>query len=349
MEPARADLRSDTTTLPTPEMRQARLEAPVGDDVYGEDPTVKALEELAAAKTGMEAALFVPSGTMANTCALLTHAQPGEEVLFEELAHLYNWECGTYANIAGLAARPLRGQDGILRPEDLDAVIKPYNVHFANPSLLCIENTHNNAAGTAWSPDQVQAIAETAHAHGLKIHIDGARIFNAAVYHGVDAAAYGRHVDSLMFCISKGLSAPVGSLLCGDRAFIEKAYAMRKRLGGAMRQAGVIAAAGIVALETMVDRLADDHANATRLCEGLNAIPGFAARQAPTPTNIVMVDVGELGWTSAQLLERWKAHGILGNPRPPHGVRLLTHRHIDAAAVEHVIDTTAALVAEAGA
>jgi threonine aldolase len=345
----RADLRSDTTTLPTEEMRQAMHRAELGDDVYGEDPTVKALEELAAAKVGMEAALFVPSGTMANTCALLAHTSPGEEVVFEELAHMYNWECGTYANIAGLAARPLRGVNGILKPEDIESVIRPFNIHFAMPTLLCLENTNNNAAGTAWSPAQMQAVAETARANGLKVHIDGARLFNAAVYHGVGADQYGRHVDSLMFCVSKGLSAPVGSLLCGSRDFITKAHAMRKRLGGAMRQAGVVAAAGIVALETMIDRLADDHANAQRLCQGLDAIPGFKARQAPTPTNIIMVDVSELGWTSAHLLDSWRQHGILGNARPPHGVRLLTHRHISAADVEYVIETTAALVASTAA
>lgn len=343
MTDKKVDLRSDTTTLPTEQMREAMRQAEVGDDVYGEDPTVTKLEELAAAKVGMEAALFVPSGTMGNTCALLSHARHGEEVLFEGLAHMYNWECGTYANIAGLAARALPGQDGILQPEQVTEVVKPFNVHFAMPTLLCIENTHNNAAGTAWSPAQVEAVADAAHEKGLKVHIDGARIFNAAVYHGVGADAYGRHVDSLMFCISKGLSAPVGSLLCGSRDFIERAYAMRKRLGGAMRQAGVIAAAGIVALETMVERLAEDHDNARRLCQGLAGIEGVKARQAPTPTNIVMIDVEGLGWSSAELIEKWKARGILCNPRPPHSARLLTHRHITAADVDYVVETTAAL------
>ena len=341
------DLRSDTVTLPTEEMRQAMLRAPLGDDCYGEDPTVARLQEMAAAQLGMEAALYVPTGTMANTCALLSHAQMGDEVILEETAHLYNYEAGAFGNIAGLVPRLVRGRDGVVSPDDLAAAVRPANPHFPVPRLVCVENTHNAAAGAAWSPEQMGALAAAARQHGLKVHVDGARIFNAAVAHGVAAAEYGRRVDSLTFCISKGLSGPVGSVLCGSRAFIDRAYKMRKRLGGAMRQVGIIAAAGIVALEQMVDRLAEDHLQARRLADGLATIGGLGVIRPPAPnTNIHMLDVGELGWTSADLIERWLACGIRCNPRPPTRVRVLTHRHISAEDVDYVVETTRRLVQE---
>ena len=342
------DLRSDTLTKPTEEMLEAMRRAPVGDDVYGEDPTVKALEELAAARMGKEAALFVPSGTMGNTCALLAHTHAGEEMVAEELAHIYNWEAGVYANLAGLSLRPVKGEHGVFTAAQLEAVLRPDNPHFARQTLVCLENTHNNAAGAVWTPAQMEAVAAVARGRGLAVHLDGARIFNAAVALGVDAREFSRHVDSVMFCVSKGLSAPVGSLLCGSKDFIGRAYRARKRLGGAMRQAGVIAAAGIVAIEKMTARLAEDHANARRLCEGLARIPGFAARQAPLPTNIILVDVGGLGWTSDELLSRWKAVGVLCNRRPPSGARLVTHRHISAADVDYALDVTRQVVEKKG-
>jgi threonine aldolase len=337
------DLRSDTLTKPTEEMLEAMRRAPVGDDVYGEDPPVKALEELAAARMGMEEALFVPSGTMGNTCALLAHTHAGEEMVAEELAHIYNWEAGNYANLAGLSLRPVKGEHGVFTAAQLEAALRPDNPHFARQTLLCLENTHNNAAGATWSPAQMEAVSTLARGHGLAVHLDGARIFNAAVALGVEVKEFSRHLDSVMFCVSKGLSAPVGSLVCGSKAFIGRAYRARKRLGGAMRQAGVIAAAGIVAIEKMTARLAEDHTNARRLCEGLARIPGFAARQAPVPTNILRVDVGGLGWTSAELIARWKAAGVLCNPRPPSGARLVTHRHISAADVGYVLEVTRGL------
>lgn len=340
------DLRSDTITLPTEEMRQAMARAAVGDDVYGEDPTVNRLQELAAERLGMEAALYVTSGTMGNTCALLAHAQPGTEVLFEELAHMYNWECGNYATIAGLAARAVRGENGIILPGQVESALRPANVHYPETRLVCIENSHNNCAGAAWSVEQVAAVSRVCREHDLKLHVDGARIFNAAVAVGVDVREYSRHVDSVMFCVSKGLSAPVGSLLCGSRAFIDRAYRMRKRLGGAMRQAGIIAAAGIVALERMVERLAEDHEHARRLVEGLGGVEGFAVEQPPIPTNILNVDVSALGWSSAELIEKWKGFGIRCNPRPPHRARLVTHRHISGEDVEYVVEVTKGMVAE---
>ncbi len=310
------DLRSDTQTLPTDEMVKAMSSAELGDNVYGEDPTGNRLQEQAAEKTGMEAALFVPSGTMGNTAALLAHTTPGDEVFFEELAHMYYWECGTYANIAGLAARPIKGEWGIFTGDQLEEAIRPENVHFTKPVLVCLENSHNNAAGSVWTPAEVESVSRVARKHGLRIHIDGARIFNAAVALGVDATEFTRHVDSVMFCISKGLSAPV------------------------------IAAAGVVALETMIDRLAEDHDNARRLCEGLSAIDGIEASQAPRPTNIVMVDVAGLGWKTEQLISSWKAAGVLCNPRPPTRVRLVTNRHVSADDVTYALEATVQMVSQ---
>ena len=334
------DLRSDTITRPTEAMWEAMRHAEVGDDVYGEDPTVQRLQELAAAKMGMEAALYVPSGTMGNTCALLAHTHPGEEVIVEELAHLYCWEAGAYASIAGLATRPVRGEEGIFTAEQLEAVLRPPNPHFPRTSLLCLENSHNNAAGAVWSADEMAAVAKVARERGLKVHLDGARVFNAAVTLGVEVTELTQHVDSVMFCVSKGLSAPVGSLLCGSRAFVDEAFRARKRLGGAMRQSGIIAAAAIVAIETMVDRLAEDHETARLLAEGLGAIDGITATRAPRPSNIVMANVGGLGWASADVIERWGAMGIKCNPRPPSGVRLVTNRHVTADDINYVLEVT---------
>ncbi len=341
------DLRSDTVTRPTEAMREAMARAEVGDDVYGEDPTVNQLQELAADRLGTEAALFVPTGTMGNTCALLAHTRPGDEFLVEESAHIYYWECGNYATIAGLAVRPIRGEHGILTAEAVEAALRGPNLHFPPPRLVCVENTHNNAAGSAWTPEQLAALATRVHARGLALHMDGARLFHAAVALGVDPRAYTQHVDSVMICVSKGLSAPVGSLLCGTRAFIDRAVPLRKRLGGGMRQAGIIAAAGIVALESMVERLAEDHLQARRLAAGLAALPGVAVRQPPVPTNILVVEVTAPGWNSERLVSAWRAMGVLSNARPPLAARLVTHRHISAADVDYVIEVTGNMLAAA--
>ncbi len=338
------DLRSDTITLPTEEMREAMAQAPLGDDVYGEDPTVNKLQELAAEKVGMEAALYVPSGTMGNTCALLAHSNPGDEALFEEQAHMYYWEAGAYANVAGLAARSVAGQHGVVTADQIHENVRGDNPHFAPLSVVCIENTHNNYAGHAWSVEEVSAVSAACREHDLKLHMDGARLFNAAVAMGVEAKEHTQHVDSVMFCVSKGLSAPLGSLLCGSNEFIEEAYRMRKRLGGAMRQAGVAAAAGIVALEQMVDRLAEDHAVAKGLAEGLGAIEGVEVSFSPRPTNILKVDFAALGWSAADLVAKWKERGILCNPRPPHGARLVGNRHVGLQDVGYVVEVTRELV-----
>lgn len=338
------DLRSDTITLPTEAMREAMASAPLGDDVYGEDPTVNRLQELAAEKVGMEAALYVPSGTMGNACALMTHTHWGDEVLFEEQAHLYYWEAGTYAALAGLAVRTVDGEHGIITGDQVREAIRADNPHFAPLKVVCIENTHNNHAGQAWSVAEVAAVGAACREHGLKLHVDGARIFNAAIATGTQVPAFTQHVDSVMFCVSKGLSAPVGSLLCGSKDFIERAYRMRKRLGGAMRQAGVVAAAGIVALEQMVDRLAEDHAVARELAAGLGAIEGVEVISPPRPTNILKVDFAALGWSAADLVAQWKARGVLCNPRPPHGARLVANRHVGLEDVKYVVEATRAMI-----
>lgn len=341
------DLRSDTVTKPTDEMREAMVQAIVGDDSFGEDPTVNELQDRAAAKVGMEAALYVPSGTMANRCALVAHTRPGDAVFCEEEAHMYLGERKGYVNIASLAPRTIKGESGIIKPEQVDEAVESSNALVARPSLLCLENTHNMSGGTAWLPEEIEATAAAAHRHGLKVHIDGARIFNAVAAIGVDVQEYTRHADSVMFCVSKGLSAPVGSLLCGSRDMIERARAMRKRLGGGMRQAGMVAAAGIVALETMVERLAEDNARAKKLYEGLSAIEGIEAAQPFRPTNFVLVDVAGMGWQHDEMFEKWKSCGILGHPRPPTALRLVVNRHIDDEDVDYVVSETQRLIAAA--
>ena len=336
------DLRSDTVTLPTQEMKDAMMDAALGDDGYGEDATVNRLQELAAEKLGMEAGLYVPSGTMGNACALFAHTRSGDDVFFEERAHLFAGARGDFAVLNGVRPHPMQAEFGVIQPEQLDEVINSEDV--SQPSLLCIENTHNGSGGSAWAPAEVEAVSKAARAHRLKIHMDGARIFNAVVAHRVDVKDYTQHIDSVMFCVSKGLSAPVGSLLCGNHSFIDEADAVRKRLGGGMRQAGIIAAAGVVALEKMVDRLAEDHEIARLLCAGLEEIEGIKVQRPPTPTNFAMVNIEELGWRSESLIEKWKACGILANPRPPAGARLVAHRHITREDAAYVVEATRRLV-----
>ncbi|NKB65430.1 MAG: aminotransferase class V-fold PLP-dependent enzyme [Candidatus Latescibacteria bacterium] len=346
MTQRQVDLRSDTVTRPTEKMRAAMMAAPVGDDAYGEDPTVRRLEEMAAAKVGMEAGLYVPSGSMGNRCALVAHTRPGDEVVYGAGAHAFFGARAEAAVQACLAARSLPVDFGVIRPQQIDEVMAQANPNRARPALVWMENSHNLSGGSAWLPTQVEALGTAVHRHGLKLHIDGARIFNAAVAVGADVQQFTRHADSVMFCASKGLSAPVGSLLCGGRNFIERARVVRTRLGGTMRQAGVIAAAAAVALETMVERLAQDQAHALLLHQGLLAIDGLQSIQPPQPTNFCTVDCSGWGWSGQELVDAWKTRGILAHPRPPHRVRLVFHRHIDAADVEYVLDCTQRLAAD---
>ncbi len=281
------DLRSDTVTKPTPEMYEAMRNAPLGDDVFGDDPMPQELERLAADRLGKEAALFVPSGTMGNLLAILCHTQPGDGAILEATSHTFVFEVGGIARIAGVLPHVVRGVRGFMSPRKIEEQVCPGDLHRIRTSLLCLENTHNLAGGIALTPHQVEVMASTARQHGMAVHLDGARVFNAAVALGIDVRAITRYVDSVMFCLSKGLGCPVGSVLCGPKEFIDKARRQRKLLGGGMRQAGVIAACGIVALNTMIDRLKEDHANARLLAERLSQIEGVHIDLSTVQTNMV--------------------------------------------------------------
>ena len=286
------DLRSDTVTQPTPEMREAMARAEVGDDVFGDDPTVNKLEEMAAAKLGKEAAVFVASGTMGNLVSLLTHCGRGEEVIVGGEAHIFRYEAGGSSALGGIPQFQIpNNPDGTLPLDRVEAAIRGGDQHEARTKLIALENTHNRCGGTVLPIDYMRQVRELADRHGLKVHLDGARVFNASVALGVDVKQITQYVDSVTFCLSKGLSAPVGSLICGDKDFIARARRNRKMLGGGMRQAGVLAAAGIIALEKMIDRLADDHANARCLAEGLADTPGFVVDLDRVQTNIVFFEL----------------------------------------------------------
>jgi threonine aldolase len=342
--PELIDLRSDTVTQPTEEMRAAMARAPVGDDVFGEDPTVNELEALAAEKVGKAAAVFVPSGTMGNLLAVMAQTRRGDAVILEEGCHTYRNEAGGIATLAGVIPNPLRGVNGFITPDQLRAAVPPPNIHVAPPRLLLLENTHNRAGGIPFSPQEMDATCLVARQLGLAVHLDGARIFNAAVAFGVPATELTRHVDTVMFCVSKGLSAPVGSLLAGPREVIDQARRYRKMVGGGMRQAGVIAAAGIVALRTMVDRLAEDHANARRLAQGLSEIAGLSVDVERVRTNMVLVEVHP-PLAAAEFCGRLKREGVLALPVEAQTVRMVTHRHITFAMVERAVAAASRAVA----
>ena len=332
-----ADFRSDTVTWPTAAMREAMAQAEVGDDVYGEDPTLRRLEEVAAAKVGKEAALFVTSGTQGNLVSVLAHTQRGDEVLLESESHIYYYEVGGMSALAGVIPRLIRGEAGVIKPEALKQALRGENIHFPKPTLLCIENTHNRAGGTVWTPEQVQAIVEAAHSAGLKVHMDGARVFNAAVAQGLDVRDLTAPVDSVMFCLSKGLGAPVGSILAGSQEFVARARKWRKMVGGGMRQAGVLAAAGLVALESMVERLADDHALAKKIGQALAGMPGLHVALDRLQTNIVLVELDPAWGTAEKFLRLLKAQGLLATDFGPQTVRLVVHKDVGEAEVEKLI------------
>ncbi|HEY3423645.1 MAG TPA: GntG family PLP-dependent aldolase, partial [Negativicutes bacterium] len=303
------DLRSDTVTLPTSEMRRAMYEAEVGDDVYGEDPTVRQLEQLGAQITGKEAALFVTSGTMGNQIAAMVHAQRGDEIICESESHIYYYEVGGLAYLAGVQARPLTGIKGILAPESIRQAIRGIDIHQPKTALICLENTHNRAGGVCYSSQDLAAIKELADCYNIPVHIDGARIFNAAVAQNVTVGELTQYAHSVTFCLSKGLCAPVGSLLTGSQEFIEQARRYRKMLGGGMRQVGILAAAGIVALKTMVDRLAEDHLHA-RILGAAIANLGLIIDLTTIQTNIVLFDVSRLPMTAADMIAKLNQYGV---------------------------------------
>jgi len=319
------DLRSDTVTKPTPAMREAMARAEVGDDVFGEDPTVNALQERVAALLGKEAALYVPSGSMANQIAIKVHTQPGDDVLVGEGAHSYLYESGAGAAISGVQFTII-GRGGLFEAAEVEAAIKPDNHHFTPTRLICAENTHNRGGGRVWPPAQLCAVAQTAHHRGLRAHLDGARLLNAAVATGLSAAELAAPFDSASICLSKGLGAPVGSLLAGSRDFVHRAHRIRKMLGGGMRQAGVLAAAGIWALDKHVDRLADDHAHARILFDRLRGIPGV--RLDPPDTNIVIFDMEPPLPAAADLVSAARERGLLFFAIAPRRIRLVTHMDV---------------------
>jgi threonine aldolase len=333
------DLRSDTVTKPTPEMREAMAEAEVGDDVYRDDPTVNRLEDLAADMLGMEAALFVPSGTMGNLLALLVHCQRGDEAIVGERSHIYLNEAGGMAALGGIQACPLPNQpDGTLALETILASIRSEDVHHPITRLVCLENTQNICGGVPLSVEYTRQVGELARRNNLFLHIDGARIFNAAVAQNVSVKELVEPADSVMFCLSKGLAAPIGSMLVGAEQFITRARHLRKMLGGGMRQVGIIAAAGIISLEKMTKRLHEDHVQAKKLADGLRELDGLAVDAHSPYTNMVYLNVSEKVQVDAyQITQRMKDHGILVDPESPRRFRLVTHYWIDDQSVEKTI------------
>jgi threonine aldolase len=332
------DLRSDTVTRPTAEMRRAMAEAEVGDDVYGEDPTINRLEQRAAAIFGREAAIFVPSGTMGNQIAIKLHTHHGQEIICEERAHIFNYEMAMLSAFSGCVARPIYGEHGMLTWGEVKKRIAPKIYYRAPTGLVALESTHNMAGGTVYPPEVADEICDGAHDAGLPVHLDGARIFNAVVALGKPVAEITSKFDSVMFCLSKGLGAPVGSLLVASRDFIDRARAYRKMLGGGMRQAGILAAAGLIALEKMPARLGEDHANARFLAEGLARVPGIKLDPGRVPTNIVVFDISGTGMTTAELSRRLAEHSVLMNGINPELMRLVTHMDVDRAACARALE-----------
>ena len=335
-EDAAIDLRSDTVSVPTPEMLQAMMAAPVGDDVFGEDPTVNRLQAMVADVCQKEAALFVSSGTMGNLLSVKALTQPGGEVILEADSHVYHWESGGYAALANVGIRLVRADRGILRPEQVRAAIRPGNLHYARSSLVVLENTHNRGGGSVCPVETVEAIARVCREHGLRLHIDGARIFDACVAAGCEVADYARHADSVPFCLSKSLGCPVGSMVAGDREFIEQVRWLRHMFGGAMRQVGYLAAAGIYALENNIARLAEDHENARRLADGIRQMPGLQLIHDPPETNMVYFDVLPPG-EPTELCRRLRDDGLLVGGPEGNPIRAVTHVGITRDDIEQAI------------
>ena len=337
------DLRSDTVTLPTPAMRQAMAQAEVGDDVFGEDPTINRLEAVAARRMGKEEALFVPSGTMANLVCLLSHCGRGEEAIMGHLAHTFLFEAGGSAAVGGIHPHTVPNQpDGTLDLDDIEAAIRPPdNPHYPHSRLICLENTHNRCGGAVLTPDYMAQVRALADRYDLRIHLDGARIFNAAVALDLEPTALARDADSVSFCLSKGLAAPVGSLVCGSAAFIHEARRQRKILGGGMRQAGILAAAGIVALESMVERLADDHRHARKLAEGLARLPGVVLDPETVQTNIVIFALSPDALSPAELVARLAEQGVKMGAIGGRKLRAVTHYGIEIEDIDRALAAAA--------
>lgn len=341
------DLRSDTVTLPTSAMREAMYHSQVGDDVFGEDPTINRIEEMAAEQMGKEAALLVPSGTMANLVCALTHCARGEEAILGDRSHMFINEAGGMSALGGIHPHIIANQpDGTMRLQDIDDAIREDNLHYPRTRLICLENTHNRCHGSPLTAGYTRSVVALARRRGISTHLDGARIFNGAVALGVDVKELTRGIDSVMFCLSKGLAAPVGSMVCGSRAFIAEARRSRKILGGGMRQAGVIAAAGIVALDQMADRLAEDHANARCLAAGIAQIPGLSIDLARTQTNIVYFDLDSDRLAADEFPTRLEEKGIKLLPTGGSSFRMVTHHGIRSEDIDAALTALGAVMKE---
>jgi len=328
------DLRSDTVTRPTSAMRKAMAEAKVGDDVFGEDPTVNALQAKVAKILGKEASIFVPSGTMGNQLAIKSHTQPGDEVIIEATSHPYNFEGGASAVLSAVQFYCLRGVRGILDASQFEEAIRPDDHHFPVTKLICLENTHNRGGGTIYPLQKIAEITRFARSKGLLVHLDGARLWNASVASGIKPHEYAQWADSVSVCLSKGLGAPVGSLVAGTKPFIERVHRFRKMFGGGMRQVGILAAAGIYALDHHIERLKEDHRNAKRLALGLSEIQGVSIEPEHVETNIVIFDIAEIGMTAAQARDEMKKKGVLIHPFGKTLVRLVTHLDVSKDNIE---------------
>jgi threonine aldolase len=328
------DLRSDTVTRPTSAMRKAMAEAKVGDDVFGEDPTVNALQAKVAKILGKEASIFVPSGTMGNQLAIKSHTQPGDEVIIEATSHPYNFEGGASAVLSAVQFYCLRGVRGILDASQFEEAIRPDDHHFPVTKLICLENTHNRGGGTIYPLQKIAEITRFARSKGLLVHLDGARLWNASVASGIKPHEYAQWADSVSVCLSKGLGAPVGSLVAGTKPFIERVHRFRKMFGGGMRQVGILAAAGIYALDHHIERLKEDHRNAKRLALGLSEIQGVSIEPEHVETNIVIFDIAERGMTAAQVRDEMKKKGVLIHPFGKTLIRLVTHLDVSKEDIE---------------
>ena len=335
------DLRSDTVTKPTSAMRRAMAEAEVGDDVYGEDPTVNGLQERAAELFNKEAALFVPTGTMGNQICVRLHTRPGTEIIVEERSHIFNYEMGSAAAFSGVTCRPVRGEEGLLNWDLIAPAIHHSAPYYVTPtSLVALENSHNMAGGAVLPLSTINDICQHAHALGLPTHLDGARIFNAALALNTTVAEIARPFDSVMFCLSKGLGAPVGSMIVGTKDFIKEAVSIRKMLGGGMRQVGVLAAAGKIALEESPKLLVEDHANAKRLAEGLAELSGVKIDPERVQTNIAIFDIAATGISTAQMTTELKARGVLANGINAREMRVVTHYDVSRDDIDQTIKIT---------
>lgn len=339
------DLRSDTATRPTPGMRAAMAAAEVGDDVSSEDPSINRLQERIAALVGKEAALFVPSGTMSNQIGVRLHCVPGDEVILEESAHIYAYEQGGVAQLSGCATRTIRGSYGQFTLEQVQDLVRPDNCHYARTRLLCIENTSNRGGGSVWPIEQIRRICDWAHEHGLATHLDGARLFNAVVASGVPAAEWCKHFDTVSVCFSKGLGAPVGSAICGTRKTIDQAVRVRKVFGGGMRQAGIVAAGALYALENHIARMAEDHVNARRFADLIRDVDGLLVDPPRIETNIVYFYVDPRLGTAMEFTAALRQRGLLVGALGKQQIRAVTHLDISAEQIERA----GAIVVEAAA